>query len=178
MHACPLCGLETKNRHFNTAGTRAVDCERCGRYDITLEASEDLTSEQKTWLPCSTRQGSERGVRILIRTDNWQTLSAAHSESSIPENSTGFYSISRAVLLDREVWLESDLRSTIPLPTEGTPTPSFYTASPWSDLQHRFILGSSGESVGSTTALDGNSDANETETTESTVRARLDSKSL
>ena len=39
-------------------------------------------------------------------------------------------------------------------------------------------LGSSGESVGSTTALDGNSDANETETTESTVRARLDSKSL
>ena len=41
-----------------------------------------------------------------------------------------------------------------------------------------YFFGSSGESVGSTTALDGNSDANETETTESTVRARLDSKSL
>jgi len=45
-------------------------------------------------------------------------------------------------------------------------------------LEDPNIIGSSGESVGSTTALDGNSDANETETTESTVRARLDSKSL
>jgi len=48
----------------------------------------------------------------------------------------------------------------------------------WAVGDDGVIIGSSGESVGSTTALDGNSDANETETTESTVRARLDSKSL
>ena len=128
-------------------------------------------------------RGIEQTVVLAFRIAHLLTASVARSESAVMEAIDSFEpdldshedllrgAIRAAIqrppsqLQAIDSFLQSELRAVLSLPTE---------------LRQCFVLrfGSSGESVGSTTALDGNSDANETETTESTVRARLDSKSL
>jgi hypothetical protein len=61
-------------------------CRTCGTYDITLEANQDIPMSVSPFLRAASRQASEDGQRLLIRTDNWKQLIAEHDKTTISDN--------------------------------------------------------------------------------------------
>jgi len=66
--------------------TFTCQCRRCGTYDITLEAYQDIPLTVSPYLQAASRQASEGGIKLLITTKNWKRLIAEHDQTAISEN--------------------------------------------------------------------------------------------
>ncbi|MBZ5725488.1 MAG: nucleoside 2-deoxyribosyltransferase [Acidobacteriia bacterium] len=85
--ACFLCGLETDDisQDFDTR-VYFVRCRRCGEYRITMECSSNPRSADETTLAAisaATRQAAESHSTLLLRTDNWDQVAAAHKNTPV-----------------------------------------------------------------------------------------------
>jgi hypothetical protein len=70
----------------DNSATFTCQCRRCGTYDITLEASQDIPMTVSPYLQAASRQASESGQRVLIKNSNWKQLIAEHGQTTISEN--------------------------------------------------------------------------------------------
>lgn len=90
---CKLCGLNLETGAQSglergaakDVGYYKLRCRRCGHYEITLEAFNDLR-DLSPFLQCATRQEYEAGRCLRIGNDNWQGLIDEHSSTDIATN--------------------------------------------------------------------------------------------
>ncbi|MBS1856121.1 MAG: hypothetical protein JST11_12200 [Acidobacteria bacterium] len=85
--SCFLCGLVAeKSWHVFDLDAYKVKCKRCGQYTITRECSFNVRSTDGRTLAAisaATRQATLGGTTLLLRMDNWNTVSAAHINTPV-----------------------------------------------------------------------------------------------
>jgi len=87
IERCKLCGSNLLAPVMgDVSATFTCQCRRCGTYDITFEAYQDIPLAVSPYLRAASRQASESGQRLVITTRNWMRLIAEHDQTAIPEN--------------------------------------------------------------------------------------------
>jgi hypothetical protein len=81
---CFLCRQPARKQPESLNFT--VECRRCGSYRITTPCSLSLRgADEKTLtaLSAATRQASDGGALLLLKTDNWAQVAAAHTNTPV-----------------------------------------------------------------------------------------------
>lgn len=87
---CPICGLlAVVQGHAGTSGNAQYKCLRCGTFIATMEFVQDAHSlvpaPSRPYLSAATREASERGQKVELRTDNWSDLAEQHQRATVTE---------------------------------------------------------------------------------------------
>ena len=91
---CPICLRECAWDWLRDGGSMSaiVDCKQCGKYECTQSFVEDLTGGDRPALEALlaalsgyTRQASEAGERVQLRSDDWGDLARSHSNTPVSQ---------------------------------------------------------------------------------------------
>lgn len=84
---CPLCGWDAETESVGGRDASAFRCGTCGNFEATRSFLAMVRGggdqELMPFLSAHVRQETERGIRVVLHTDNWRDLARAHAHTPV-----------------------------------------------------------------------------------------------